>query len=167
MRGGGVIERKKKEPRGSFFYFGAAGFTVAELVAVIIIIGILAAVMLPRLSTGTSGFDEVRLYDQTLAALRYAQNTAVATQRTVCATFTGTQLTLRYGSAYGAAGCDTDLMPPGGGVAPYTVQAQGSAAYSAASNFTFDRIGRPTPGQTIGLVGGRQIAVETDTGYVR
>lgn len=172
-REGGIIERKKREPRGSFFYFGAAGFTVAELVAVIIIMGILAAVVLPRFSAGTSGFDEVRLYDQTLAALRYAQNTAVATQRTVCANFTPavnpTTLTLRYSNSYLVPACDTDLIPPGGGAAPHTVVGQGGAQFLSASDlsFSYDRVGRPSAARTIDLVGGRQIVVEADTGYVR
>jgi len=132
-------------------------------VAVIIIVGIIAVVAVPRLST--SGFDEVRFYDETSAALRYAQATAVTTQRMVCVTSTGTQVSLTYASAYGAVACDTALAPPGGGGAPYTVTAQGSAG-SPAFSFTFDRAGRPSAPQTINLNGGRQILVEAETGYV-
>jgi hypothetical protein len=94
-------------------------------------------------------------------------------QRTVCAAFSsGTQLQLTYASTYGGA-CDTSLMPPGGSGAPYTVVAQGSAGYSSATNFSYDLRGRPTTsatvglGQTITLVGGTQIVVESETGYVR
>lgn len=165
------MERKKKEPAGSFFYFRSGGFTVPELVAVIIIAGIIAAVAVPRFSATSYGYDELRLYDQTLAALRFAQHTAVATQRTVCATFSGgtplTQLTLTYDPNYGTAACGPGVMPPGGSAAPYTVTAQGGVNYTSALSFTYDRAGRPSTGQTIILAGGRQIVVEAETGYVR
>lgn len=130
--------------------------------------GVLAAVALPRLSSIGSSFDEVRLYDQTLAALRYAQQTAIATQRTVCATFTGgTQLALTYSTAYEPPACGPALAPPGGvGSSQYIVTGQG-ASYTAASSFSFDRLGRPSTAQTIGISGGRQIVVEQETGYVR
>jgi len=163
-----IIERRKKEPPGSFFYSGAAGFTIAELVAVLIIAGVLAAVAVPRLGTFGAAQDEVKLYDQTLAALRYAQKAALAMQHTVCATFSGgTTLTLTYASVYGSAICDANLMPPGGAGAPYTVVRQGSAGYTAAAPFSYDRVGRPSAAQTISLAGGRAITVEAETGYVR
>ena len=147
---------------------------MAELIAVLIIAGVLAAVAAPRFGTFGAAYDEIKLYDQTLAALRFAQKTAMTSQRTVCATFSGgTQLALTYASAYGSGTCDTNLMPPAGAGAPYTVTAQGSAGYSAATTFSYDLRGRPTTsavvgaGQTISLAGGRQIVVESETGYVR
>ena len=157
----------KKEPRGSFFY-SRAGFTMPELVAVLIIVGILAAVAVPRFSATTYGFDELKFHEQTLAALRYAQHTAVATQRTVCATFTGgTQLKLTYAPAYGVTACSADLTPPGGSAPPYTVTAPSGLTYTGATDFTYDRTGRPSAGQTISMSGGRQVVIEAETGYVR
>lgn len=161
----------KREPCGSFFYSGAAGFTIAELVAVLIMVGVLAAVAVPRMAGTSASFDEVRLYDQTLAALRYAQKAAVAMQRTVCVSFTGgTTLTLTYVAAYGSSNCvgAPNLAPPGGGSGgAYTVVRQGAAGYGAAADLSFDLVGRPSLAQTIGLVGGRQIVIESETGYVR
>ena len=120
------------------------------------------------MTSATASYDEVRLYDQTLAALRFAQKAAVTMQRTVCATFTGTQLSLTYSSVYSPPACDTNLNPPGGGGGgQYTVVAQGGAGYSTAAGFNFDRIGRPSAGQTILLNGGRQIVIEPESGYVR
>lgn len=159
----------KREPSGSLFCFRATGFSLPELIAVLIIVGVLAAVAMPRLST--SSFDEVRFYDETSAALRFAQATAMATQRTVCVTFTATQLVLRYAPTYGVTTClpaDGLASPGGRGGTPYTVIAQGSAGYAPTpANFTFDRVGRPSAAQTITLNGGRQIIVEAETGYVR
>lgn len=142
---------------------------MAELIAVLIIMGVLAAIALPRFSASTYGSDELRLYDQTVAALRYAQRTAIAMQRTVCATFSGgNQLALSYSSAYSPPSCDTPLPPPGGvgGSTQYVVSGQG-ASYSAGSTFSYDRVGRPSAGQTITVSGGRPIVVEPETGYVR
>lgn len=141
-----------------------AGFTITELVAVIAIAGVLAAVLIPRLSA--SSFDEARLHQDTVTALRYAQRTAVAYQRTVCATFTSTQLTLTYDANYGGTSCSGSLPAPGGNAPAYVVKAAGSATYASASTFNFDRIGKPSASQTITLSGGSTITVENETGYV-
>ena len=159
------MRRCKKEPQGSFFYSGKSrGFTMLELIVIVIIVSVLAVVAIPRLTRGA--FDDAKLYDESLAALRYAQRTAVAYQRTVCVTFTGnTQLSLTYASVYGSATCNTNLVAPGGSTATYVVTAPGSSTYTTTPTFSFDRVGRPTSGQTINLSSGRTITVEAETGY--
>ena len=137
-----------------------------------LIAAILAVVAIPRLTR--SGFDEGRLFDETEAALRYAQRTALATQRTVCVYVTATSVTLRYRSSYGDTGCNpaTDAsLPSPGAVNPagtYTVTRQGSAALSPSSlNFYFDRIGKPSFASNQALtVGTRSLTIEAETGYV-
>src|SRR6266540_1654624 len=64
-----------KRPSASFLFVVAHGngFTLVELVAVLALVMILALVVAPRL-TG-SEFDNVKLADETYAALRYAQRT--------------------------------------------------------------------------------------------
>jgi MSHA pilin protein MshC len=162
---------RKKEPRGSFFYGRAGGFTIAELLAVLVIVGVIAAVAAPRLGLVGTSFDEAKLHDQTLAALRFAQKSAVAMQRTVCVAFTGgTTLTLTYAGTYGSTSCPgSPLPPPGGGTgaASYTVVRQGTAAYTSATDFHFDRVGRPSAAQTLTMSGGKDIVIEAETGYVR
>jgi MSHA pilin protein MshC len=155
----------KKEPAGSFFYSGGAvgGFTLPELIAVLLIMSILAFVAVPRLST--SMFDDAKFYDETVAALRYAQRAATTYQRTVCVAFTGNSLSLSYSSAYTPPSCDTVLKPPAG-TTQYVVNAPSASSYSAASSFNFDRRGVPSAGQTITLSSGLSITVEGDTGYV-
>jgi MSHA pilin protein MshC len=133
---------------------------------VIIIAGVLAAIAIPRFSR--SMFDDAQLYDETLAALHYAQRAAMTYQRTVCVTFSGgNQLSLTYASAYNSSTCNTNVVAPGGGSATYVLTAPGSSTYTAASNFNFDRVGRPSSAQTITLSSGRTITVEAETGYAR
>ncbi len=53
------------------------GFTIVELIMVIVIIGILSAVVGPRFFS-KSNFDERFYYEELLSAVRYAQKLAVA-----------------------------------------------------------------------------------------
>jgi MSHA pilin protein MshC len=142
---------------------------------VALIVSILAVIAIPRLTR--SPFDDAKLFDETQAALRYAQRTALASQRTVCVYITSTSVTLRFRSAYGDTSCDplsdSPLPAPGGvgGAATYTVTRQGSATISpAALNFYYDRVGRATfspaaSTKTI-TIGTRSTTIESETGYV-
>lgn len=160
-----IIPNKNEEPAGSFFFGGAPsdGFTLPELVAVLVVMSVLAVVALPRLWGST--FNELTFYDETLAALRFAQRTAVTQQRTVCATFTASQLTLTYASVYGSTVCDQPLLRPAS-TSQYQVTAPSPVSYTAASTFRFDRVGVPNLSQTITFSGGKTLIVEAGTGYV-
>lgn len=63
-----------------------------ELVMVMVVIGILAAIALPRFDT--SIYRVLEFHDKTMTALRYAQKTATSHRRMVCAAFTTTTVTL-------------------------------------------------------------------------
>ena len=58
------------------------GFTLAELVMTIVIIGILIAVTAPRF-VSWKGFSSRGSYDEAQAVVRFAQKTAVAWRRTI------------------------------------------------------------------------------------
>jgi Tfp pilus assembly protein FimT len=96
----------------------ASGFTTIELVTVIVLLGILSVVALPRLNNA----DERALVfrDQTEAALRYAQKTAVSHRRVVCVTFSASTVTLQIATSStpttapaGNVMCDGTLLLPG------------------------------------------------------
>lgn len=152
-----------------------AGFTITELVVVIVIAGILAAVMLPRWQ-GETGFEERGFRDEVMSALRYAQKAAVASHRHVCVTFTATTLSAKMDTTFGAGDCTTILVGPAGGA--LSVTASGSAQFSggAPSSLGFDPLGRPVDGSAVLLTSATTITVqnlsslpitiEAETGYV-
>lgn len=150
---------------------GSAGFSLIELVVVIVLLGIVAAVAMPRLQGG-SGFDERGFRDQVMAALRYAQKSAVAARRTVCADFSASpaQVSFRISTAYPAADCTTGSVLIGPTSSPLVITATGNTSFAALpASIIFDAAGRPGSGATInvsGLPASLAITVEAETGYV-
>ncbi|HEX6735716.1 MAG TPA: type II secretion system protein [Azonexus sp.] len=150
---------------------GQGGFTLVELIVVMVVAGILAAFVVPKWRGGT-GFEERGFRDQVAAALRYAQKSAVAARRPVCASFTTTpgSLTLRIADAYGAADCAAGGPLAGPDGQAYVLTATAPAAFAAApASLVFDAAGRPNAAASFsfsGLPGALDLTVEAETGYV-
>lgn len=154
---------------------GERGFTLVELVMVILMLGILSVFAVPRIFD-RGDFDARGLHDVTLSYLRYAQKSAIAQRRTVCVSFTTSTISLRIAIAAGVFDCagasGMDLNGPDGN----TSGSANGAAYSGAAPtaFGFDALGQPvdTGGNTVARAtiqvanAARAITIEAITGYV-
>lgn len=138
-----------------------SGFTMIELVVIIVLIGIVSAMAIPRFFD-RSTFDSRGLYDQVVSTLRYAQKAAVAQRRLVCVTFpTNNSVQLNVASVSGAAACDLPLQIPGG-----TPGWPSGVSMSGYANFNFSALGSTTTAVNTITIGSYTISVEQETGYV-
>lgn len=152
------------------------GFTLVELVMVIVILGVIAVVALPKL-TGTSVFAGSAFRSEVVSALRYAQKSAVSHRRLVCATLTASTVTLTIAAANPATSCTTALASPDGTAyqsKDSTVTASGTPI---ASGLFFQPSGLVTSdgagttlvsgaAGTINITDQTDIKIEGATGYV-
>ena len=151
-----------------------SGFTLAELITVMVVLGILSAIALPRMMDNRAFAGAVFRAD-VVSALRYAQKSAVGHRRLVCATLTATTVTLAIATTNPAASCGTSLNSPDG--APYqskdaSVQASGYPAggllyFQTVGTITSDGAGATIYSGNIAITGqSTPIRIEGATGYV-
>lgn len=142
------------------------GFTLVELVAIIVIAGILLAVAGPRFFRADT-FSSRGYHDAAAAFLRYAQKLAVARHGDVSVVVDAGGLTL---CAVAASPCPAaDQIPGPDGVAPYQAMVpSGVTLAGSAASVSFDAQGRPGAGLTLSVGGdvARTLTVEAETGYV-
>ena len=149
------------------------GFTMVELITIMIILGILAAVAIPRMDSAMS-FRSVEFHDRVIAALRYAQKTASSHRRLVCASLTQTSVALEVdNSAPKDSSCDVGLTLPGGAVSSFVTTQAGFGSVPNPAVLYFQPDGRVTsdaPGATNtnfdNSVDGSGVVVRGATGYV-
>lgn len=142
------------------------GFTLVELILVIVVIGILATVVGPRFFD-RQVFDD-RLYaEEVRAGLRHAQKLALAGGCRIRFSLDGSgyQL-LRDADCDGAGSTFAPVLDPYTGQAPYAGTPPAGTALSAAFSVDFDSLGRPSQAVSETLGGSHAIRVEAETGFV-
>lgn len=151
------------------------GFSLVELITVMVVLGILSAIALPRIMDNRA-FIGAAFYADVVSALRYAQKSAVSHRRLVCASLTATTVTLSIADVNPASSCGTALPSPDG--APYqskdgSVQASGYPAggkvyFQPAGTITSDGAGDAIYSGNIAITGrATAIRIEGATGYVK
>jgi MSHA pilin protein MshC len=153
----------------------ARGFTLIELVMVLIVLGVLAVFVLPRIDL-TRGYDEVGYRDAVRATLEYARKSAVAERRNVRVALGGNNLTLTIDNlspedpGAGSFPRNLNLATPdrrcGGPANQLCAPAGVTVAGPAALAFT--PLGRPSAAATYTVTGDAPwtITVEAETGHV-
>lgn len=147
---------------------GQRGFTLVELITVMVILGIISVIALPRMFNSNS-FDSRAFSDSVRATLRLAQKTAIAERRNVCVNVTTAapaNLTINVSST-SAGACDIP-MPSFSGDGNFQAKTHGSAQLtSSAPVITFNSAGSPGAANiTLQVDAEPPIVVSAVTGYV-
>ena len=142
------------------------GFTLVELVTVILALGILSVVALPRFFDATT-FTSRGFYDEMTGAARYAQKLAVASGCDVRLNIAGGGYALNqrqfcdHASAFNRA----VSQPAGSGDFANSVPS-GTTLSSSSPNVIFDALGRAIPGGVTVTVDDRSFTIVGESGYV-
>jgi MSHA pilin protein MshC len=141
----------------------ASGFTLAELVIVIVIAAILAAIAIPQFNLRE--IDAAWFHEQVRSGVRYAQRTAVAQRRCVFVSVTASQVSLLYGDPACAITATpvTDLATN----QAFVLTAPTGVTLGAAPNpFSFNGLGQPSAAASV-TVDGKTVTVNAESGYVQ
>lgn len=141
------------------------GFSVIELVTVLVLVGALAVFAVPRLNT--AGFSGYSFHEELLAAMRHAQKTATASRCEVRVAVSAAND--NYSVDYTGAGPDecaaVPVTAPGrGGSLAGSAPAQ--VDINQGATIVFDGFGVPASAATIEINNRRRVVVEAVTGYV-
>lgn len=138
------------------------GFTLVELVMVIVLLGIVSATALPRFFS-RNDFDQRVFFDDTLNAARYAQKLSVASGCNTVFSISANQYQLLQGASCNTSPFTTPVTNPVKG-APYTGRQNGVSLTATHASTTFDALGIADADNTI-TIGSRTFTIIAATGF--
>ena len=135
------------------------GFTLVELIVVILLTGILSISIAPRFFA-VSSYEDRKAADELLTALRHTQQMAMNRGGDIQLLLTATNFTVQLSGG-------TAIRSPDG-QASYTRKFPANVAVSSTpalpATINYDGLGRPDVGYIIDL-GSQKITLEEETGY--
>ena len=150
------------------------GFTAVELITVLVLVGVLAVVAMPRMDAGLS-LRGAAWRDQVQAGLMHARSQAQGHRRLVCLTLASGELRLAIASANPASACNTAVNGAdgdarwaydGNGFALLQSPA-GTLYFQPDGRITSDGAGSSAVNVSITLTGETALQLTGETGYVR
>jgi MSHA pilin protein MshC len=146
----------------------ATGFTLIEMITVMLLLGILSIAVLPRFFD-TQSFSNRGFSDQLKAAVEFARKSAVAERRNVCVTFGATITMTRAVTAGSGVACTQALVNPATGTAFNLVPPVGVTVNSTLSPVIFSGLGDTNGTATVTLTGNatQGFVIVGNTGYVQ
>ena len=150
------------------------GVTLVELIAVLVLVGVLAAVALPRLG-GALALQSAAWRDQVKAGLLQGRVLAQGHRRLVCATLITDEIRLTMASANPASACNTPIKGPDGdarwavdnNAITLTQTPAGTLYFQPDGRITSDGAGLSSRNTSVSLAGEPDLLLIGETGHVR
>ena len=136
-----------------------SGFTLVELIVILVLLGIVSAVALPRFF-GLTDYQVRAAYDEVTAAVRYAQKLSVASGCEVRVQIFNDGYALQQHQTSCHSGAFVDISDH-----PVTRNTFSDVTLSPVTSFIFDKMGRCSASLTI-HVGDKNFDIIAETGYV-